>query len=97
VLQVGTVLVEWITGRPYESVVQCSAPGCRLIGLNLSHTSPSVANNYAVYNQVGPPCGLREIQSARQLLHPGVPGCIEPGDLVLHMRTTEYETLQCPS
>jgi hypothetical protein len=47
------VLVEWVTDKPYESVVQCSAPGCRLIGLNLSHTSPSVANNFAVYNQAG--------------------------------------------
>jgi len=53
-LQVGTVLMEWVSNQPYQSVVQCTAPGCRIVGLNISHTSPSVANNFAVYNQVIP-------------------------------------------
>ena len=51
-LQGAQVTVEWRTKSPYESVVQCSASGAKLEGLTLRHSSPSVANNYAVYVQV---------------------------------------------
>ena len=37
------------TSRPYESTVAVSAPGCRVVGLTIRHSSPSVANNYAVH------------------------------------------------
>ncbi|BDA43086.1 hypothetical protein COCOBI_04-0970 [Coccomyxa sp. Obi] len=47
------VTIVWETDRPYESVVQSSGAGVRLIGLKLRHSSPSVANNYAVFMQGG--------------------------------------------
>ena len=37
------------TSRPYESTVSISAPRCRVIGLTIRHSSPSVANNYALH------------------------------------------------
>jgi hypothetical protein len=43
------VEVAWRTEQPYESVVDCTALGCTLDGLNLRHASKSVANNYGVY------------------------------------------------
>lgn len=45
--------IVWETDRPYESVVQSSGVDVRLIGLKLRHSSPSVANNYAVFMQGG--------------------------------------------
>ncbi|CAL8468917.1 g8458 [Coccomyxa elongata] len=47
------VTIVWETDRPYESVVQSSGVGVHLIGLKLRHSSPSVANNYAVFMQGG--------------------------------------------
>lgn len=52
VVQVGLVTIMWKTNEPYESVLLCQAPRCCIMGLNLDHSSPSVANNFAVYNQV---------------------------------------------
>ena len=37
------------TPRPYESTVSVSAPRCRVVGLTIRHSSPSVANNYALH------------------------------------------------
>lgn len=37
------------TKAPYESTVSISAPRCRVIGLEIRHSSPSVANNYAIH------------------------------------------------
>jgi len=37
------------TQHPYESTVSVSAPRCRVLGLTIRHSSPSVANNYAVH------------------------------------------------
>lgn len=45
--------IVWETDRPYESVVQSSGEDVHLIGLKLRHSSPSVANNYAVFMQGG--------------------------------------------
>ena len=45
--------VVWETQKPYESVLQSSAPGAVVRGLRLRHSSPSVANNYAVFMQGG--------------------------------------------
>ena len=40
----------WETNRPYEAVVEASAPGGAVLrGLRLRHSSPSVANNAAVF------------------------------------------------
>ena len=42
------------TKRPYEAVVEASAPGGALLhGLRLRHASPSVANNAAVFARAG--------------------------------------------
>ena len=41
------------TPRPYESTVAVAAPGCRVVGLNIRHSSPSVANNYALHVEEG--------------------------------------------
>lgn len=35
--------------RPYESTIAVSAPGVRVVGLEIRHSSPSVANNYALH------------------------------------------------
>lgn len=50
--QAGASSVVWKTSQPYEAVIHCTASRCRVVGLNIDHASPSVANNYAVLNQV---------------------------------------------
>jgi hypothetical protein len=44
-----TVTLAWSTASPYESVVDVAAPRCALAGVRLQHSSPSVANNAAVF------------------------------------------------
>lgn len=51
-MQAGSVTIRWTTSKPYESTIVCTAVRCRLVGLDMRHASPSVANNFAVYNQV---------------------------------------------
>ncbi len=53
--QGGVTQVVWEVARPYESVVQLTEAGVevQLEGLSFRHSSPSVANNYAVFVQVG--------------------------------------------
>lgn len=48
------VTIVWETDQPYQSTIQVKA-GCSVTisGVNVQHTSPSVANNYAVHNQGG--------------------------------------------
>ncbi|KAK3270530.1 hypothetical protein CYMTET_21075, partial [Cymbomonas tetramitiformis] len=48
-----TVLLEHKTGNPYEATVESTGEGVVLQGLTIRHTSPSVANNYAVFLQGG--------------------------------------------
>ncbi len=46
------VVVEWRSGKPYECAVGSAGPcGGVLRGLAVRHSSPSVANNYAVFLQ----------------------------------------------
>ena len=51
-MQAGSVTIRWTTSKPYESTIVCTAVQCQLVGLDIRHASPSVANNFAVYNQV---------------------------------------------
>ena len=52
-LQGAEVTVIWETQQPYESVLQSTAQSAVVKGLRLRHSSPSVANNYAVFMQGG--------------------------------------------
>ena len=45
----GGVILEHKTNAPYEHVVECTASGVALVGVAIRHSSPSVANNYAVF------------------------------------------------
>ena len=70
------VTILWETGRPYESVVQSSGVGVHLIGLKLRHSSPSVANNYAVYMHGGSllleVCASAPVSTVLEVIRQGV-------------------------
>lgn len=51
----GPVTLSWSTSEPYQSAIESRGTlGARVSGLTIQHRSPSVANNYAVFLQVGP-------------------------------------------
>ena len=53
----GQVTLAWSTNEPYQSAIESQGlHGASISGLTIRHRSPSVANNYAVFLQVGIPC-----------------------------------------
>jgi len=49
----GRVLLKHVTPNPYESTLEIAADGVTIQGLQIRHSSPSVANNYAVFLRGG--------------------------------------------
>ncbi len=53
------VTLAWETPSPYECVVDVGAPRCALAGFTIAHSSPSVANNFAVLVREGASLALQ--------------------------------------
>jgi hypothetical protein len=45
----GGAMLTWTTDRPYEAALVAAAPNCAASNLSIRHSSPSVADNYAVH------------------------------------------------
>lgn len=52
------------TSLPYQSTVSVSAPRCRVLGLTIRHSSPSVANNYALHVEEGAAAAISDSEAA---------------------------------
>jgi len=78
-----TVIVRWVTNRPYESALIIQTPEkVSIRGITIQHSSPSIANNYAVY--LGPQCSsLTEVEGCTIVSHTGSGVGIEGGTPML--------------
>lgn len=48
-----TTTLAWSTNDHYESVINITSPGVVVSGLNIQHSSPSIADNFAVKIEAG--------------------------------------------
>lgn len=81
------MIVRWVTDRPYESALIVQTPEqVSIQGITIQHSSPSIANNYAVY--LGPQCSsLTKVEGCTIVSNTGSGVGIEGGTPTLLQST----------